>query len=88
MPKKQELVICKNFEELNNESLSKIKSQIQSHSKRKNVYFKDHLIDNKREVCFRSIPYSKSEVDPFTTEPTIIGFRKLGIKTIGIGKLK
>ena len=80
--------ICKSFEKLNNSELDKIKANISKGSTNKNVYFKDQIWKGKREICFRANPYDRDEVNAYTTNLTTIGFRKLGLRVIGVGKLR
>ena len=51
-------------------------------------YFKDQIDNGKREICFSKKEYNKDEVDPYTTDHYVLGFRKLGVQVIGIGKIK
>lgn len=80
--------VCKAFDSLNDSILDKVKSDVNKKTGSNIVYFKDQVFKNKREVCFSNKPFSKSEVDAYTTDLSIIGFRKLGLKVIGIGRLK
>lgn len=80
--------ICKDAFKLNNLSLEKIKLRIEKISSNKNVYFKDEISNGKRKLCFRGKPYDKDLVNPYSTNPTTIGLRKLGNQVLGIGVLK
>ena len=65
-----------------------MKSEVKKKTGSDIVYFKDQIFRNKREICYSNKRFSKSEVDPYTTDLTILGFRKLGLRVIGIGKVK
>ena len=80
--------ICKNYRKLNDGELIRIKLRVQKSSGKKEVYFRDQIAENKRELCFRAEPFDRDEVNPYTTNLTTLGLRKLGIRTIGVGKLK
>ena len=81
-------IICKSYRKINDSELIRLKLRIQKSSGKKEVYFRDQIAGNKRELCFRAEPFDRDDVNPYTTNLTTIGLRKLGIRTIGIGKLK
>ena len=80
--------ICKSYRKLNDAELIRIKLMVQKSSGKKEVYFRDQITGNKRELCFRAEPFDRDEVNPYTTNLGTIGLRKLGIRTIGVGKLR
>ena len=80
--------ICRNFKSLNNVELERIQSRIKKDKISDNVYFKDFIDNGNRKFCFRAKPYDKDEVNEYTTNLTTIGFRKLGYRIVGVGKLK
>ena len=84
----KQITICKRFRRLSDSEISRIKLRIQKSSGKKEVYFRDQIAGNKREFCFRAEPFDRDEVNPYTTNIGTIGLRKLGIRTIGIGKLR
>ena len=85
---KKQITICKRYRKINDAELIRIKLRIQKSSGKKEVYFRDQIAGSKREFCFRAEPYDGDEVNPYTTNLGTIGLKKLGIRTIGIGKLK
>ena len=85
---KKQITICKGYRKINDAELIRIKARIQKSSGKKGIYFSDNIAGNERTLCFRAEPFDRDEVNPYTTNLTTIGLRKLGIRTIGIGKLK
>ena len=75
------------YEALSDEKIGQIKKVLGGR-----VYFHDYAVDDERYVSFSRTQPSKAErqesMSAYPTSPMALGMRKLGIRTMGYGRVK